>query len=288
MGGCSAAATPCTGTRRRAGSGSNTSIQDAFNLAWKVAYVVKGHAGPGCWILLPEGRPVGEQVVARANQSRVDYGPVNARSDRGQADPVAAGLAKLKDPAPDGVQRREALIEAIEYKNTEFNAQGTELNQRYQSTAVVPNPTPARSLAAGPRAVPAGHHPSRSQDPARLARRRTGRKVSTLDVTGKGKFTLVTGLSGQAWATAASKLDLPFLRTVIIGANGTQDLYHNWHRARETDEAGAILVRPDGYVAWRHRAAVWDEEQAFHLLREAVESVLSRRPPAWVQKEFTS
>lgn len=51
-----------------------------------------------------------------------------------------------------------------------------------------------------------------------------GGKVSTLDVTQKGKFSLVTGLSGQAWAIAASKLDLPYLRTVVIGAKGTDDL----------------------------------------------------------------
>jgi len=72
------------------GLGSNTSIQDAFNLAYSV---------------------------------------------KGWADPVAAGLAKLRDPSPDGAKAREALIEAIEYKNTEFNAQGTEPNQRYESSA---------------------------------------------------------------------------------------------------------------------------------------------------------
>jgi 2,4-dichlorophenol 6-monooxygenase len=40
------------------------------------------------------------------------------------------------------------------------------------------------------------------------------------------------------------------------------------------DEAGAILVRPDGYVAWRHSSAVWDDEQAFYLLQEAIATVL--------------
>ena len=50
--------------------------------------------------------------------------------------PVAAGLARLRDPSPNGVKAREALIEAIEFKNTEFNAQGTELNQRYKGTGV--------------------------------------------------------------------------------------------------------------------------------------------------------
>jgi 2,4-dichlorophenol 6-monooxygenase len=259
------------------GLGSNTSIQDAFNLAWKLAYAVRGWAGPGLLeSYSAERAPVGAQVVARANQSRVDYGPVNAAfRTEGQADPVAAGLAKLRDPGPDGVQAREALIAAIEYKNTEFNAQGTELNQRYQSSAVIPEPDAGEETW---QRDPGLHLQATTRPGAKIPHvwlvDETGRKVSTLDVTQNGKFTLVTGLSGQAWATAASKLDLPFLRTVIIGAKGTEDLYHNWHRARETDEAGAILVRPDGYVAWRHRAAVWDDEQAFHLVQHAITTVL--------------
>jgi 2,4-dichlorophenol 6-monooxygenase len=104
----------------------------------------------------------------------------------------------------------------------------------------------------------------------------SGHKVSTLDVTQKGSFALVTGLSGQPWAAAAAKLDMPFLRVVVVGAKGTEDSYHDWRRARETDEAGAILVRPDGYVAWRHVAAVSDDEEAFYLLRQAVTTVLHR------------
>jgi 2,4-dichlorophenol 6-monooxygenase len=82
--------------------GSNTSIQDAFNLAWKLAYGVRGWAGPGLLESYSAERAlVGAPVVARANQSRVDYGPVNAAfRTEGQADPVAAGLAKLRDPRP--------------------------------------------------------------------------------------------------------------------------------------------------------------------------------------------
>ena len=77
---------------------------------WKLAYVIRGWAAPALLDSYSDERvPVGMQVVARANQSRVDYGPVNeAFRTTGQADPVTAGLARLRDPGPDGVATREA------------------------------------------------------------------------------------------------------------------------------------------------------------------------------------
>jgi 2,4-dichlorophenol 6-monooxygenase len=261
------------------GLGSNTSIQDAFNLAWKLAYVVHGWAGPKLLESYSDERaPVGAQVVARANQSRVDYGPINeAFRTEGEADAVAAGLAKLNDPSEVGVLAREALVDAIEFKNTEFNAQGTELNQRYTSTAVVPDPnadeetfTRDKGLYLQPTTRPGAKVPHVWLVDG------SGLRISTLDVTGKGMFTLVTGLAGGAWAVAVDTLDLEFLRAVVIGTGGARDSYHDWRRVREIEEAGAILVRPDGYIAWRHVSAVTDDEQALRLLQEAVASILDR------------
>ena len=103
-----------------------------------------------------------------------------------------------------------------------------------------------------------------------------GVRVSTLDVTGKGKFSLVTGIAGQAWVRAAQALNLPFLRTVVTGERGTADPYCNWQRVREIDEAGALLVRPDGYIAWRQSAAVWDDDEALRQLSAAIDAVLDR------------
>ena len=259
------------------GLGSNTSIQDAFNLAWKLAYVLKGWAGMGLLDSYSDERaPVGKQVVARANQSRVDYGPINeAFRTVGEADPVAAGLAKLADPSPAGVAAREALVKAVELKNTEFNAQGTELNQRYESCAVLPDPGASAETWERDRGV---YLQATTRPGAKLPHvwlvDGSGRKTSTLDLTGKGKFSLLTGLAGCAWTAAAGKLELPYLRTVVMGAEGSEDSYHDWHRAREIEEAGALLVRPDGYVAWRHTASVWDEQEAVHLLQAAISAVL--------------
>jgi 2,4-dichlorophenol 6-monooxygenase len=101
-----------------------------------------------------------------------------------------------------------------------------------------------------------------------------GMRISTLDLAGRGMFSVLTGLSGQAWVKATHALELPFLRTVVIGARGAQDVYCDWQRVRGIDEAGALLVRPDGYVAWRMSPPVHDAAEAERLLRTALVSIL--------------
>ncbi|MFI9625854.1 FAD-dependent monooxygenase [Streptomyces sp. NPDC052042] len=260
------------------GLGSNTSVQDAFNLAWKIAFAVKGHAGPGLLESYSDERvPVGKQIVARANQSRKDYANLREWFDHDAEDQVTAGLAKLKEPTPEGVALRERLYEALELKNTEFNAHGVELNQRYESSAVIPD------LAVGEEDwsrhrelyLQATTRPGAKIPHAWLVGG-DGRRISTLDVTGKGQMTLLTGIAGAAWKHAAEKLDLPFLRTVVVGEPGAIDPYGYWERVREIPEAGALLVRPDGYVAWRHNAEVWDTGEALALLDKALCKVLDR------------
>jgi 2,4-dichlorophenol 6-monooxygenase len=260
------------------GLGSNTSIQDAFNLAWKVAFVVKGHAGPRLLdSYTPERAPVGEQIVARANQSRKDYAGLREWFDHDSHDPVRDGLVMLKEASREGVALRERLYEALEHKNTEFNAQGVELNQRYESGAVLPDPSVG--LEEWPR-HPELYLQATTRPGAKLPHAwlvgPDGTRVSTLDVTGKGEMTLLTGLAGQAWKHAAQQLDLPFLRTVVVGEPGTIDPYGYWHQVREIHEAGALLVRPDGYVAWRRSTPVWDDAEALHQLKEALTAILAQ------------
>jgi 2,4-dichlorophenol 6-monooxygenase len=260
------------------GLGSNTCIQDAFNLAWKLAYVIKGHAGEALLDSYSLERvPVGQQVVNRANQSRVDYGPLNKcfRAPGGQ-DPVVAGLERLRSPSQEGVEARDALKEALELKNYEFNAQGVELNQRYASAAVIPEPGAGEEEWRRDRQLylQASTRPGAKLPHAWLVAS-NGRRVSTLDVTGKGRFSLVTGLAGQAWVSAARELDRSYLRTVVIGQKDAADPYCAWQRVREIHEAGALLVRPDGYIAWRQSEPVWDAAEAHKQLGAALAAVLA-------------
>ena len=63
---------------------------------------------------------------------------------------------------------------------------------------------------------------------------------------------------------------------VVIGAPGALDLYYTWYRRSEIDEGGALLVRPDGVVAWRNRHAVSDSEDARRQLRRALATLLDQ------------
>ncbi|MFM1987303.1 MAG: hypothetical protein RJA99_260 [Pseudomonadota bacterium] len=262
------------------GLGSNTCLQDAFNLAWKLAFVVRGWAGPSLLDSYSlERAPVGRQVVLRANQSRLDYAPLNrALRDLDSPDPVRDGLRRLADPGPEGVARRAALAEALQLKNTEFNALGTETNQRCVSAAVIPDAEGGEETFVRD---PGVHAQATTRPGAKIPHvwlvGADGRRLSTLDVVGRGLLTLVTGLSGTAWVEAAKSLGEACLRTVVIGAPETLDAYYAWHRIREIDEDGALLVRPDGVIAWRSRSAPASADAAGAMLREVMSSVLARR-----------
>jgi 2,4-dichlorophenol 6-monooxygenase len=81
-----------------------------------------------------------------------------------------------------------------------------------------------------------------------------GERLSTLDLVGRGMFTVVTGLAGHQWTEAAEEVGPALgisLRVARIGAAGARDAYGDWGRLSEIDEDGCLLVRPDGYIAWR-------------------------------------
>lgn len=261
------------------GLGLNTCVQDAFNLGWKLAYVVKDFGGASLLESYSDERvPVGKQIVLRANQSRLDYARINACVRVEEAEnPVLEGLRRLKDEGEEGQQRRHALLAAIRNKDTEFNALGVELNQRYASAAVIADPGSAPEVFERD---PTLHLQATTRPGAKLPHvwlvGVDSRRLSTLDAVGKGKFTVLTGIAGSAWVAAARSLDLPFLRTVVVGTPQYQDLYCDWRERMEVDEGGVILVRPDGYVAWRYLSAVGDEARAFSMLRDALAEVLGR------------
>lgn len=249
------------------GLGSNTSIQDSFNLAWKLAAVLKGQAGEA---LLDsynaERAPVAKQIVTRANQSIGEFGPIfEALGMTGGADieKIKAGMAARTDANPAAEAQRAAIRDAISFKKYEFDAHGVEMNQRYRSGAVV---------AAG-QAEPAFendaelHYQPTTWPGARIPHawvfdHDSGARISTLDLCGRGQFTVLTGTGGEAWLNASASVAQARgieIRAHLIGPRKQYvDHTGDWARAREIGDTGCLLIRPDHHVAWRVSSMVDD------------------------------
>ena len=263
------------------GLGSNTSIQDSYNLAWKLAHVVAGTAGPELLATYDTERgPIARQIVERANQSIADTGRILSAldlTDTTDVDKLDQQLALRKAPGPEGEKIRGALREAIAYKAYEFDAHGVEHNQRYASTAVVPDGTPMPEyrrdpeLYAQPTTWPGAKLPHTWVT-------ENGCRVSTLDVGGHGTFSLVTGIGGRPWLDAALALaettGVPITPVSIGPGERYEDPYGTWAGLREIDDGGALLVRPDLYIAARHLGSPESPEQAHEWLAGVLRSVL--------------
>ncbi|RRR73795.1 2,4-dichlorophenol 6-monooxygenase, partial [Streptomyces sp. RP5T] len=97
------------------------------------------------------------------------------------------------------------------------------------------------------------------------------RTLSTLDTVGQGRFTLLTGIGGEDWVRAAGTQDVEIATVVIGPGQQYEDPYGDWARLSEISDAGALLVRPDGFVAFRHASAAPD---AGALLADALRHIL--------------
>ncbi|MBU9163847.1 FAD-dependent monooxygenase [Burkholderia multivorans] len=266
------------------GLGSNTSVQDAFNLAWKLAMIVKGQASPALLQSYSDERqPVAEAVVNRAIKSVGEMRPIaNALGfSEGQSEDEGwASLNELFSDSDAGRRRRKALADAVELQNYQFNCHGVELGQRYTSSAIVRDgatfPVPTRD--------PELYYHATTTPGASLPHawiQHGDALVSTLDLVGRGAFTVVTGTGGRAWLDAARQVGDEFgidLRGVLI-AHGTPtfDAYGDWARQREIDDHGCVLVRPDRFIAWRAQALADDPVAA---LRRVLSTILGTAPNA--------
>jgi 2,4-dichlorophenol 6-monooxygenase len=263
------------------GLGSNTSIQDSYNLAWKLSHVIRGLASPSLLASYDAERaPVARQIVERANQSIADTGRIIAALDVPDTTVVGrldSQLALRKAPGPAGEKIRKDLREAIAYKSYEFNAHGVEHNHRYVSSAVRPDGTPMPAfkrdaeLYAQPTTWPGAKLPH-------CWVTRGGRRVSTLDLAGHGAFSIWTGPSGQDWLDAAKALSqqtkLPITLVQVGPGAPIEDPYGTWANLAEISDGGVLLVRPDLYIAARQLDTPASAKDAAAWLQAALKGVL--------------
>lgn len=176
----------------------------------------------------------------------------------------------------DGRKRRKALEDCIDENAYHFHAHGVELGHRYTSTAVVGDGTPFPAHTRDPEL----YYQPTTHPGAYLPHvwiERNGEQISTLDAVGHGRFTVITGIGGEAWVAAAEKIGAEVgveIASAPIGYRlAFDDVYGDWARAREISDGGCLLVRPDRHIAWRSHGMADDPLSA---LREAIDAVLSR------------
>ncbi|WP_030811876.1 FAD-dependent oxidoreductase [Streptomyces sp. NRRL S-337] len=225
--------------------GSNTGIQDAHNLAWKIAAVLDGAAGPELLSTYEAERlPVARETSARASARSAEH------SHPGYAPAPGAG----------GGRQRGVLTVALGYCYPRGAVVGAD-----PELPVVPD----QLRMTGEPGTRAPHMWLTGPE---------GRR-STLDLY-ETAFTLLSGSDGDMWRTAAKGAVQRFgvrLNCYLIGTEPDDDLAPeegaDWAEKHGTTPEGAVLVRPDGYVAWRAEGRVADPEAA---LAEVLEALLCR------------
>ena len=268
---------PCNGL------GSNTSVQDSYNLAWKLAAVLRGQAAacaardllgrarPGRPADRAAGQPVQPRVRAVLRGARADRGEDrrgDARADRGAQGQYARGA---RPSAPPWSRRWSSRTTS---STRTASSSGSSTSPRRSSPTVPRRPEPSRDpeLYYQPTTVPG----------ARLPHVWVGdstRKLSTLDLAPFTRFTLITGIAGEAWAGAAAKvaddLGVP-LETVVIGpGREVTDIYYDW-AADPRGRGGRRAACPAGQA---HRLALdGPARRPGGSLREAMTSLLGRQP----------
>ncbi|RHZ50596.1 uncharacterized protein CDV56_104150 [Aspergillus thermomutatus] len=269
------------------GLGSNTCIQDAFNLAWKIAYVHRGLAAPSLLeTYSTERQPVGHSIVTRANQALRDHHGIWSALGMLENDVEARckALHELRQPTAAGQQRRRTLREAVTLTSHEFHGLGVEMNQRYAGMGVY-DADEVQSYRLPGRAAedPVLYHEPSTYPGCRLPHvwlntAVPGELVSTIDLAGHGAFVLFTGIGGGNWKQAArhvaDRLSVP-MRSYSIGfRQDWEDVYFEWERVREVKETGAVLVRPDRYVAWRAVGSLGGVEACERKLEGVMRAIL--------------
>jgi hypothetical protein len=245
------------------GLGSNTCISDAMNVAWKLAYVLKGIADASILdSITTERKPVGDGIVRRANEGMEDqrrwWRFIGLTKDE-----RAAAVSLMEQPTFEGHRQRKDFRASLEKLDDELHALGIQMNQIYVGSPLVyadfNDQPPVHEGVNLVKQLAVSTYPGYHLPHVWLARDGQSERVSSLDLCGNGSYTLLTGVGGGAWAEATRSLQAarPGIPIKVISIGWRQDYmdaYGDFERLRGVEEDGCVLVRPDHFVAWRCRS----------------------------------
>ena len=243
------------------GFGMNTGIQDAHNLAWKLAGVLQGWAGPALLDTYESERaPVARYNIARSFENFLMVAQIGAAA-RAQA---SAREAQAADPdaspeGPPGAGAPTDAAEAVRGSRRYGNFLGLDLGFAYEHGAVIPDGSAPPAVADPVEEYVPTARPGHRAPHVPLAR--AGAEVSTLDLFGTA-FTLLAGPDGSGWVAAAARVAgaVPLHALRIAPDGDLVDPAGDWLACYGLTPAGAVLVRPDGHVAWRSAGGAADAE----------------------------
>lgn len=268
------------------GLGLNSAIQDAHNIAWKLAAVLKGKAGDKLLDSYEsERRAVAANNVAWAMMTFQNHLTIDSAIGVMPGAPVEFNVGafhKLFSDTPEGTARRQMVAEVVQTQRAEFQAHDIEIGFRYDEGALVPDGTePPPRGALGDIHVPT-MRPGHRMAHAWLVR--DGKQVSTLDLADLSRFTLFVNGSAEGWMDVVDALSNSTGYEIAVVAVGPDGEYANpdgrWDSVSGLEAGGALLVRPDQHVGWRSASPVGNPGE---VLGEALASILGKRVPEMVQ-----
>ncbi len=206
------------------GFGMNTGIDDAANLAWKLAAVVQGWGG--------------SKLLASYESERKPIAVRNTSAARGLARSVGdvPVAPEIEENSVQGAAARQKAGAFLSTFGEEFASLGVQLGARYDGSDIVvtdgTSPPPDDPANYVPSACPGGRAPHLWLPD----------RTSLFDHFGRG-FTLLrfgTGRSTESLESAARARGIP-LKVFDVPAPEGRDLYGR----------DLALIRPDQHVAWR-------------------------------------
>jgi 2-polyprenyl-6-methoxyphenol hydroxylase-like FAD-dependent oxidoreductase len=219
------------------GFGMNTGLEDALNLAWKLAASVGGWAGPRLLDTYEQERlPIALRNTGAARQLSININDVHVPPE-------------IETDTPAGIDARDAAAAQLATFAEQFASLGVQLGTRYDgSSIIVPDGAPPTDdfIAYRPTGIPGGRAPHAWLDD----RHDSG---SSLYDRLRAGFTLLRLGSkppqGDAILAAARARKMP-LAILDIADPDVRDLY----------DCDLALIRPDQYVAWRGNAEPGDPD----------------------------
>jgi putative polyketide hydroxylase len=215
------------------GLGMNTGVADAHNLAWKLSFVLNHHESDALLDTYYDERA----PVAKRN---IEWSTENAKRFFDIFKAIQSG-------------DHETLKIKLHEQQKNLNYEGLDLGFIYHSKVVQSENDKMLSELPDkyiPTTLPGSRAPY-------LQLIQQGKKISILDLFEK-EYILLVGSEGQAWLKAASKLSeksgFPIKSYRIANDGDLISPENNFHKIYEINSTGAVLVRPDGHVAWRRQS----------------------------------